>query len=119
MSLFTIGMIVGTVSILPPPNRRDEVLELLRSIQGPVRAQAGCAAFHIYEEHASGEAIVLVEQWVSAEALDAHLRSEAYRRILAALELSGSPPEVRFDHVTATEGLELVERSRAVDGATP
>ena len=105
-------MIVGTVRILPPPNRRAQVLELLHSIQGPVRAQAGCAACHIYEEHAPEEAVVLVEQWVSSEALDEHLRSEAYRRILVALELSGSPPEVRFDHVTASEGIELVERSR-------
>jgi len=105
-------MIVGTVRILPPPNRRDEVLELLRSIQGPVRAQEGCAACHIYEEHAPEEAVVLVEQWASAEALDQHLRSEAYRRVLVALELSGSPPEIRFDHVTATEGIELIERSR-------
>lgn len=109
-------MIVGTVRILPPPNRRDQVLELLHSILGPVTAQEGCAACHIYEEHGPEEAVVLVEQWVSAEALDAHLRSEAYRRILAAIELSGSPPEVRFDHVTATEGLELVERSRAPGG---
>jgi quinol monooxygenase YgiN len=105
-------MIVGTVRILPPANRRDEVLELLHSIQGPVMAQKGCAACHIYEEHAPEDAVVLVEQWDSAEALDEHLRSEAYRRILVALELSGSPPEVRFDHVTATEGIELVERSR-------
>jgi quinol monooxygenase YgiN len=109
-------MIVGTVRILPPPNRRDQVLELLRSIQGPVTAQEGCAGCHIYEEHAPEEAVVLVEQWESAEALDEHLRSDAYRRILAALELSGSPPDVRFDHVAATEGIELIERSRAERG---
>ena len=105
-------MIVATVRILPPPNRREQVLELLRSIQGPVMAQEGCAACHIYEEHAPEEAVVLVEQWESPEALEAHVRSESYRRILVALELSDSPPEIRFDHVTASEGIELVERSR-------
>ena len=108
-----VRMIVGTVRILPPPNRREQVLELLRSIQGPVMAQEGCVACHIYEEHAPEEAVVLVEQWVSAEALEAHVRSESYRRILVALELSDSPPEIRFDHVRATEGIELIERSRA------
>jgi len=105
-------MIVGTVRILPPPHRRDQVLELLRSILGLVRAQEGCASCHIYEEHAPDDAVVLVEQWTSDESLDVHLRSDAYRRILAAIELSGGQPEIRFDHVTASEGLELVERTR-------
>jgi len=105
-------MIVGTLRILPKPDRRAEILKVFRSIQGPVLAQPGCAACHIYEEHAPDDAVVLVEQWTSDESLDVHLRSDAYRRILAAIELSGGQPEIRFDHVTASEGLELVERTR-------
>jgi quinol monooxygenase YgiN len=105
-------MIVGTHRILPAPDRRAEILEVFRGIQGPVLAQPGCAACHIYEEQGPDEAIVLVEMWESQAALEAHLRSEAYRRVLGAIELSGAPPEVRFDHVSATEGMELIERSR-------
>ena len=55
---------------------------------------------------------MLVERWESQSALEAHLRSEAYRRVLGAVELSGSAPEVRFDYVSATDGIELIERSR-------
>jgi quinol monooxygenase YgiN len=105
-------MIVGTIRTLPAPHRRAEVLEVFRAIQGPVLAQPGCAACHIYEEQAPELAIVLVEMWDSQAALEAHLRSETYLRILGAIELSGAPPEVRFDHVSATEGMELIERSR-------
>ena len=105
-------MIVGTLRILPPPNRRRDVLEVLRSLQGLVLAQPGCAAFHIYEENGSEEAVVLVEQWDSKPALEAHLRSEAYRRILGAVELSVGAPDIRFDVVSASEGMELIERSR-------
>jgi len=107
-----MGMIVGTVSIVPTPERRVEVLEILRSIQGPVLAQPGCAAYRIYEEQGPQPAIVLVERWESEEALEAHIRSEAYHRILVALELSGAAPEVRFDYVSASQGIELIERSR-------
>jgi quinol monooxygenase YgiN len=82
-------------------------------VQGLVRAQAGCAAFDIYEEQGPEEAVVLVERWDGQQTLEAHLRSEAYRRILGAVELSGGPPEVRFDFVSATEGMELIERSRS------
>jgi quinol monooxygenase YgiN len=109
-------MIVGTLRILPVPDRRAEVLEVFRAIQGPVLAQPGCAACHIYEEQGSELAVVLVERWESKEALEAHLRSEAYRRILGAIELSGAPPEVQFDHVSATNGMELIERSRRPGG---
>ena len=105
-------MIVGTLRILPPPGRRAAVVEILQSVQGPVQAQPGCAACRIYEEQGSEPAVVLVQMWESQATLETHLRSEAYRRVLGAIELSGAPPEVRFDHVSETEGMELIERSR-------
>jgi quinol monooxygenase YgiN len=109
-------MVVGTLTIPLSPDQRGAVLELLRSIQGPVLAQPGCIACHIYEEQEPEHSIVLVERWESEAALEAHVRSEAYRRVLSALELSAAPPEIRFDHVASTEGIELVERLRSVEG---
>jgi len=111
-------MIVGTLRILPAPDRRSEILEVFRAIQGPVLAQPGCIGCHIYEEQGPEPAVVLVERWESQSALEAHLRSESYRRILGAVELSGAPPDVRFEFVSATEGMELIERSRK-PGGTP
>ena len=61
---------------------------------------------------------MLVERWESQSALEAHLRSEAYRRVLGAVELSGSAPEVSFDYVSATDGIELIERSRTPGART-
>lgn len=55
---------------------------------------------------------MLLERWETEEALEEHLRSEAYRRIIGAVELSGAQPEIRFEHVASVEGLELVERLR-------
>ena len=113
-------MINGTLRIHPSPDRRGDVLEVLRSVQGPVLAQPGCAAFCIYEEQDPDGAVVLIERWESEAALQAHLRSEGFRRILGAIELSDRPPEIWFDHVSASEGMELIERSRSpqpqVDG---
>ena len=105
-------MIIGTVRILPPADRHAAVLEVLRSVQGPVRAQPGCAACDIYEEQGPEPAVVFVERWATDAALEAHLRSDMYRRILAAIELSSDKPEIRFEHVSASEGIELIERLR-------
>ena len=111
-------MIVGTLRILPAPDRRAAVLEVLRSVRGPVQAQPGCVDCQILEEEGPDHALVFIERWDSDELLAKHLRSESYRHILGAIELSGGKPDVRFDHVTTTEGLELVERSREA-GAQP
>ena len=111
-------MIVGTLRILPAPDRRAQILEVFRTIQGPVLSQPGCVACHIYEEQGPEPAVVLVERWESRATLEAHLRSETYRSILGAIELSGGPPEVCFDYVSSSEGMDLIERSRKPAGTT-
>ena len=75
-------------------------------------AEPGCESCDIYEEQSADRAIVFVERWQTDAAFEAHLRSEAYRRVLCAMELSGGTPEVRFERVSAPEGMELIERSR-------
>jgi quinol monooxygenase YgiN len=112
------GMIIGTVRILPPPDRRADVFEILRSIQGVVKVQPGCVACDIYDEQGPEPAIVFFERWDSDAALEAHLRSETYRRVLAAIDLSGGRPEIRFEHVSDRAGMELIERSRNPGGTT-
>jgi quinol monooxygenase YgiN len=101
-------MIVGTLRILPSTARRTDVLDVLRSVQGPVRAQPGCLSCHIYEELGPEQAVILAERWRSRPDFEEHLRSEAYRRILGAIELSGAPPEIRFETVAASDGLEAM-----------
>jgi quinol monooxygenase YgiN len=107
-----MDMIVGTLRLSPAPHRRAEILEVFRAVQGPVLAHPGCVACQIYEEEGPERAVVLVERWESHAALETHLRSEDYRRILGAIELSGGPPEVRFDYVSNSNGMGLIERSR-------
>jgi len=109
-------MIIGTVRIQPRPDRRDAVVEVLRSVQGPVRAQPGCLACDVFEEQGPEPSVVLLERWENDDALAAHLRSESYRRILGAVEMAGSQPDIRFERVSASEGLELVERVRNPGG---
>jgi quinol monooxygenase YgiN len=91
-------------------------LEVLESVQGLVLAHPGCAGCSILEEQGPEQAIVLVERWESDAALTAHIRSEAYRRILGACELSGARPEFRFDTVSTTQGIERIERTIKGEG---
>jgi hypothetical protein len=44
--------------------------------------------------------------------LDHHLRSEDYRRVIAAIELSQEVPEIHFDSVETRGGFEVIEAAR-------
>ena len=105
-------MIIGTVRIQPPPDRHAAVLDVLQSVQGRARTQPGCSACDILDEQGSEPTLVLIERWDTEEALEAHLRSETYGWVLAAIELAGRQPDIRFERVSASEGIELVERLR-------
>ena len=112
----SFSVTLGTVRFVPPSNRRADVLEILRSVQGPVRTQPGCGAFDIYDDRGPDSAVLLVERWETDAALEAHLRSDIYRSILCAIELSGERTEVRFEHVSDSQGIELIERTRSASG---
>lgn len=111
-------MIIGTVRILPPPGGRGAVIEALQSVQRLAWAQPGCAACDVFDEQGSERAVVLIERWDTQEAFEAYVRSDAYRRVIAAIELSGSQPTVSFEHADAVAGLELIERLRNPQSTT-
>ncbi len=52
------------------------------------------------------------EQWETEEALNDHIRSDLYPRVLAAIELSRRQPEVKFCSGSESTGLELIETAR-------
>jgi len=74
--------------------------------------QSGCRKCDLYQDVEHPEAITLVEEWESQADLDPRLRSEDYRAVLAAIELSQELPLIHFDTVTRRTGLEIVASAR-------
>jgi quinol monooxygenase YgiN len=96
--------------------QHSELLEILRSVLGPTEAQPGCLSCHIYAEEGPDHAIVFGAHWETEAALQEHIRSDFYRRILVACELSDRPPEVSFHHVSRTQGMDLIQQLRGRNG---
>ena len=107
-------MITAKLQITATPERRDEILRAIRWLAGPARAKPGRTGCRILQDLDDEDVLVLVEEWTSREALERHLRSDEYRQLLTLAELSARPPEIRFDTVTRSEGLELVAAARGV-----
>lgn len=110
-------MITSSLKIIPPHDKRQEVLDVLLTVKGPVLAEPGCLACCIYQEHDEEQGLLYVEQWRSPAELERHIRSSTYARILEVMELSTRLPELTFFESDGSGGLELIERLRGTDGA--
>ena len=72
----------------------------------------GCFGCWLSEEDHVHNYIRYAELWDSEEALTDHIRSDLYRRVLAAMEFSKRPPEITFHYTAHTKGFELIEAIR-------
>ncbi len=88
---------------------------MLRSLIGPTRVETGCMGCRLYQEVNERYAITWMEEWNTQDDLERHLRSPQYRRILAALDMSDVQPEIRFDTVVDSKGMQLIEEARGVN----
>jgi quinol monooxygenase YgiN len=108
---------------VPSSKRHPEVLEILQSVVGPAESQPGCLSCHIYEEDGPDQATILCGHWKTSAALQEHILSDLYLRVLAACDLSNQPPEFCFHQVSKTQGMDLVHKLRGRGGkclpATP
>lgn len=101
-------------------NRKDlpGVLDILRPVVGVTLTEPGNRSCRLWTEVDAPGNILLHEEWDSASDVERHLRSPAYRRLLAAMDMSTIPPEVRFILPSDVRGIDWVERARLEDGAS-
>jgi quinol monooxygenase YgiN len=105
-------MILATIKVSIPPQKRGEALRVLESVAGLCRDSPGCVRCNIYRDLHDKKAFVFEEVWRAQEDLELHLRSEEYRNLLLVLEMALKQPEIRFDTVSGSTGLETIEKAR-------
>jgi quinol monooxygenase YgiN len=95
-----------------PPQKSGEALKILRSVAELCKIDPGCLSCHVYGDLLEDNILMLEEVWSTAEALDLHIRSDEYRNLLLALELALKRPEIRFDTISSSTGIETIEKAR-------
>jgi len=105
-------MIISTLKIFPRHEKRQEVLDTLQSVMGPVQALPGCLSCSLSEEVGGSHGILYIEQWRSLPEMELYVRSSIYSRILEAMELSNQLPELSFYEKGTSWDLSLVEREK-------
>ena len=106
-------MIIVTLRIKVPGNRRKEFLDSARLIIGPTIVQPGCIGCKFYQDLDDPDAVLFVEEWESRASLDEHLKSDSFRIVLSLMELSENAPEIKINTIAKTEGIEAIEAVRS------
>jgi quinol monooxygenase YgiN len=98
------------------PERRRDLLETMRGTLEPARVERGCLSYRLYEDAENRNAFVLVEEWETQQDLESHIRTDNQRRMLALMDLLSEQPEWRFNTVSHTAGMDLIEKVLKTDG---
>jgi quinol monooxygenase YgiN len=106
-------MVLATIKMLMSQQMRGEALKILRSIVEQSRIQPECLASCMYEDLDEENVIMIEEMWLDEEALERHLRSEEYRNLLLVLEMALRQPEIGFDTISSSTGIETIEKARS------
>lgn len=105
-------MVIFLLKINPPPHLRRELVDILRSVTGPISIQPGCLACEVYESSGEDDTVLYFEHWQSMADMQNHIQSSIYSRMLTAMELSRVQPEMGFYKVSQVWGMELIESLR-------
>ena len=107
-------MYLALIKIYPPLEMEAVIIDVLESLKGPNAANADCLDCTLtVGTDDDSRVICYTEQWRNREALDRHLRSPSYSRVLEAMESSQLPPVVLFYETNDVGGLELIELARS------
>ena len=106
-------MIKATIRMEIPSRKSGEVLKILRSVTELCRYDSGCLSCHLYEDLQEKNVLMIEEIWRSEEELNLHIRTDEYRNLLVVLEMAVQRPQIRFDTISASTGIETIEKARS------
>jgi quinol monooxygenase YgiN len=106
------AMLRSTIRMIIPPENHCDALEILTSVSEQTQFEPGCLCSRVYGDVNDERITLLEELWLTLEDLQHHLRSEKYRKILLVIEMAAEPPEIRFDTIAQTSGMETIEQAR-------
>jgi quinol monooxygenase YgiN len=84
------------------------LIEALRAATSGAGLEPGCRSSSSWTDVDDSPSVLLLEEWDTPEALERHMRTAVFRRLLAVLELSASPPEVTYVDGGRRRGIEWV-----------
>jgi quinol monooxygenase YgiN len=108
-------MILSTLRMIVRPERRSGLLETIRGMLEPTRVERGCLSYRLYQDVENKNTFVLLEEWATQEDLEKHISKDNQRQLLTLMDLLSEQPELRFNTVSHTAGMDLIEKVLKTD----
>jgi quinol monooxygenase YgiN len=102
----------ATFRMVIPASKRKEALVILRSMIERIKLEADCVSCRLYQQITGGRALMIEEIWASKKGLQRHLRSATFRNILLVVEMASQTPEIRFDRISYSTGIDTIAQAR-------
>ena len=102
----------ATIRMLFPVERETEALEILSSMTEQIKVEPGCIDCRLYRGIQSPHAILFEQSWDREEDVLKHLNSDRFTKVLLVLEMAMETPEVRFDCIHRSHGMEFIAFAR-------
>lgn len=106
-------LIRSSVRLRIPLKKQSEALDILESVREQTQFESSCHHVRIYRETNESETIMIEEVWSNEEDLNRHLKSDAYRRTLLVMEMATAVPEIRFDKIIQSSGIDTILKARS------
>jgi len=102
----------ASIKLTAPPAKLREILQAVGAMLGPIRLEQGCISCHCYVDIESENSIYIKEEWETRDDLGAHMRSVHFGILLGALKMLTEEPEIRFNSIISTTGVEELKKLR-------
>jgi len=109
-------MIIAILRMIVRPEKRNDLLETMRGMLEYVRVERGCLSYRLYEDVEDRNTIVLVEEWETQNDLERHIRTDNQRRILTLMDLLSEQPELQYNTVSRTIGMDFINDVLRING---
>lgn len=105
-------MIHSAIRMQIPFEKQGEALEILGSLTEQTQFEPGCVNCRLYRSVENAGIIMLEELWLEGADIKRHLQSDNYKKILLVIEMAEEPPEIRFNNIAHSSGVETIEKAR-------
>jgi quinol monooxygenase YgiN len=113
-----MSVIVFSLQIVAPDERRTALLRALGAMLGPTRVAPGCLDARLYSDLEGRRTLLFVEDWESREQFERNLDAAKLNAIVSIIELCSEAPVVRLDAVERAEGMDVLALCHGITPGT-
>jgi len=113
----TLNLATCSADMCFPAENVEQAVRLLLSTKRDILAKRGCRACDVSTEAADAGVVHYREEWESEAAFREHVRSEEFRRVLIAMDMSSEEPRIVAGNLTGHSGMAYLREFREPNSA--